>query len=245
MKTIKSVTSILLFAVLIMTLCTGCTYYPPEGYTTKHHTYDEILAFAKSIDPDAVVSEECTDTTIDDWNRNFREWSAVIHGRECHVSSVGVMVWNSGVAAGEFARQYYVIDTDYDYYLLKEIVFEQQPDWQMKYDSIAGRYNWNDILSIQTTCTENRQLTDDELESVWQAAYEIYTEYSAYPVRKEVSFTVRAPGKYYDQSKQEDYVKTDSEKFISDFSEEGKRQFFERYHEAWALPESGLRIEND
>ncbi len=245
MKTIKSVTGILLFAVLLMTLCTGCTYHPPEGYTEKHHTYDEIVAFAKSIDPNAEVSEEYTDTTIDDWNRNFREWPAVIYGRECHVSSVGRMVWNGGFAAGEFARQYYVIDTDYDYYQLEEIVSKQQPDWQMKYDNIAGRYNWNDILSIQTTCTENRQLTDEELESVWQAAYEINTEYSTHPVRKELYFTVRAPGKYYDPSKQEYYVNTDAEKFITDFSEEGKRIFFERYHEAWALLESGLRIEND
>ena len=243
MKKLRSVTGILLFAVLVMTLCTGCTYYPPEGYTAKHHTYDEIVAFAKSIDPDAEVSKEYTDTTIDDWNRDFREWPAVIHGRECHVSSVGRMVWNSGIAAGEFAKQYYVIDTDYDYYVLEEIVSKQQPDWQMKYDDISGRYNWNDILGIQTTCTENRQLSDGELEAVWQAAYAIYSEYSAYPVRKELSFAFRAPGKFYDQSKQEYYVKTDAEKYVRDFSEEGKRIFFERYHEAWALLESGLPIE--
>lgn len=243
MKTIKSVTSILLFAVLLMTLCTGCTYYPPEGYTEKHHTFDEVLAFAKSLDPNAEVSEEYTDTTIDDWNRNFREWPAVIYGRECHVSSVGDMVWNSGFLAGEFAKQYYVIDTDYDYYVLKEIVAEHHPDWKMEYDDINSRYNWNNLISVQTTCTENRQLTDEELESVWQAAYEIYAEYSAHPVRREAWFVVRAPLKYHSQSKQEDCVKTDSEKFIIDFSEEGKRQFFEEYREAWALLESGLPIE--
>ena len=117
------------FFLLMFILClNGCTYNPPEGYTQKHHTYEEILAFAKSIDPNATVSEEYTDTTIDDLNRNFREYPAVINGVECHVSSVGGMIWNSGFLAGEFARQYYAIDTDYDYFVLKQIVAEQNPD---------------------------------------------------------------------------------------------------------------------
>ena len=134
-----------LLTMIILLFFTSCAYNPPVGYTEKHHNRDEILAFARSIDPNATVSEAYTDTQIDDWNRNFREWDAVINGIECHVSSVGDMVWNSGFLAGEFAKQYYVIDTDYDYLVLQKIVSEKQPDWEMKYTDIGSIYNWNNF----------------------------------------------------------------------------------------------------
>ena len=145
-----------LTAVFLFIFLLSCTYDPPEGYTQEHHTYDEILAFAKSLDPDAVVSSDYTDTTIDAWNRNFREWDAEINGIECHVSSVGGMVWNSGFLAGEFAKQYYGIDTDYDYYLLQKIVSENQPDWRMEYSDIGSRYNWNGVLSVHMLYDEKK-----------------------------------------------------------------------------------------
>ena len=90
-----------LFVCVILILClSACTYNPPDGYTEEHHTYEEILKFAKGIDPNATVSKEYTDTTIDAWNRKFREYPAIINGIECHVSSVGDMVWNEGFLAG-------------------------------------------------------------------------------------------------------------------------------------------------
>ena len=27
----------------------ACSYNPPEGWTKKHHTYEEVLEFAKTI----------------------------------------------------------------------------------------------------------------------------------------------------------------------------------------------------
>ena len=225
---------ILLISVLLLS---GCTYDPPEGYTEKHHTYEEVLAYAKTLDPDATVSEEYTDTTIDDWDRSFREWPAVINGIECHVSSVGDMIFNGGFAAGEFARQYFYIDTDYDYLLLEEIVKEKQPDWSMKSDDISSRYNWNHILVVQTSYSDERQLTDEELETAWQAAQEIHEEYSKYPVRKQDWFDVPAPGEFYSPATEEYIIKM-STASIRDFSQEGKDEFFKEYHERWALTES-------
>lgn len=129
---------LLIFWTLVLILClTACTYNPPEGYTEEHHTYEEILVFAQSVDPNAKASEKYTDTTVDDWNRSFREYPAVINGVECHVSSVGDNVWNSGFIAGEFTKQYYVIDTDYDYLVLKQIVSEQKPDWSISEDTLG------------------------------------------------------------------------------------------------------------
>ena len=228
---------LLLTVILAALMLSGCTYNPPEGYTKDHHTYEEVLAFAQSIDPNATVSEDYTDTTIDDWDRSFREWPAVIHGIECHVSSVGDMVWNEGFAGGEFARQYFYIDTDYDYLLLEQIVREKQPDWGMEYDDLSSRYNWNHVLVVQTSYSNERQLTDEELETAWQAAQEIHEEYSKYPVRKQDRFDVPAPGEFYSPATEEFIIKM-STASIRDFSPEGKDEFFKEYHERWALTES-------
>ncbi len=238
----KKIPSIILCLAFIFCL-SACSYNPPKGYTEEHHTYEDILKFAQSIDPNATVSKEYTDTTIEDWNRNFREYPATINGIECHVSSVGDMVWNDGFLAGEFARQYYVIDTDYDYLVLQKIVSEKQPQWSMKYDNLGGKYNWNNVLSVEIATTEKNTLSDKELELVWQAVLEIAAEYNTYTVRKEPYFSLSAPGKYYDSSRKEYFVKTDANVIIHDLSDQGKADFFQEYHEAWALLDSDLQIE--
>lgn len=230
------------FFLLMFILClNGCTYNPPEGYTQKHHTYEEILAFAKSIDPNATVSEEYTDTTIDDLNRNFREYPAVINGVECHVSSVGGMVWNSGFLAGEFARQYYAIDTDYDYFVLKQIVAEQNPDWRISEDTLGMRYNWNNVLSVymEPNCTE--QLEDEKLDAVLEQANEIYSAYHNLPIRKELYFWLPAPRKKVTYKGEESVIRNSSV-LIENFTEEDKLAFVDEYQAAWALLESGLPI---
>ena len=202
-------------SIVILLLAASCSYNPPEGYTEKHHTREEILEFAVSIDPNAIVSEAYTDTRIDDgWGRDFREWDAVINGIECHVSSVGDMVWNSGFLAGEFARQYYVIDTDYDYLLLSKIISEKHPAWEMSYTDIGSRYNWNGLVSVEYVSSSESKLSSDELGMIWSNAYEIYTEYSSYPVRKAAWFCVSTPN---------------GSAIFYDFSTEGKNKFFEDY----------------
>ena len=230
----KKVLSLFMCVILILCL-SACTYNPPDGYTEEHHTYEEILKFAKGIDPNATVSKEYTDTTIDAWNRKFREYPAIINGIECHVSSVGDMVWNEGFLAGEFARQYYVIDTDYDYYLLEKITKEKQPTWHMRSDDLSEKYNWNGMVFVETDCSGNTKLSEEELETIWQQAYELYKEYSKYPVRKEANFGVATPDVYYE----DEHIKISSN-YIDDFSADGKSDFFKQYNEDWSLSESGL-----
>jgi len=130
----KKTLSVLLCIIFILCL-SGCTYDPPDGWTKIHHTYAEVLSFARTIDPNATVSEEYNDT-VDEYDWEFREWDAIINGVECHMASVSDWVWNSGFLAGEFVKTYYRIDTDYDYLLLQEIVSGKQPNWDMKYDDI-------------------------------------------------------------------------------------------------------------
>ena len=236
----KKTLSVILLLIFIFCL-NACTYNPPEGYTKKHHTYEEILAFARSIDPNATVSEEYTDTTIDDWNRSFREYPAVINGMECHVSSVGDLVWNSGFLAGEFPRQYYVIDTDYDYLVLKQIVAEHNPDWRISEDTLGHRYNWNNIISIYMEPDRTEQLEDEKLDAVLEQANEIYSAYHNLPIRKELYFWLTAPRTAHNSEK-EIIVKRNSQVLLEHFTEEDKLAFIEKYHEAWALLDSGLPV---
>ncbi len=244
MKIKKAALILICLVLVLIPVFSGCTYNPPDGHTKKHHTYEEVLAYARTLDPNATVSEEYTDTTIDDWNRSFREWPAVINGVECHVSSVGDMIFNEGFAGGEFAKQYFYIDTDYDYLLLEQIVNEKQPEWCMKYDDLSSRYNWNHILSVQTSYIEKRQLSDAELETAWQEAYEIYEEYNKYPVHKQACFCVAAPAVYVSGGLSgERFIKITSN-YIDDFSSEGKADFFNQYKEDWALMDSDLPIQD-
>ena len=57
----KKILSVLLCITFVLCL-SGCTYNPPDGWTKKHHTYKEVLKFAKAIDPNATVEEEYNDT---------------------------------------------------------------------------------------------------------------------------------------------------------------------------------------
>ena len=107
---VKRIISIIFCLSLILGL-SACSYNPPEGYTEKHHTYEEILKFAQSIDPNAIVSKDYTDT-LDEYDWEYREWNANINGINCHVASNSDWVWNNGFLAGEFAKIYYRIDTD-------------------------------------------------------------------------------------------------------------------------------------
>ncbi len=87
---LKRVLSILLCLAVILCL-SGCVYHPPAGWTKSHHSYEEVLAFAKSIDANAVVDKEYTDSGMAGSYDYYREWNAVINGVPCHVASVSYL----------------------------------------------------------------------------------------------------------------------------------------------------------
>lgn len=230
---------ILLLIVLALTL-SGCVYIAPEGYTKEYHTYEEALEYAKSIDDDANVSETHIDIE-DEYGREHREWDAVICGIECHVGSSERWVWNEGIGAGEFAKAHYVLDTDYDYYLLKQITEEKQPNWTIDDDSAFNRYQPNDILSVNTSYTKRQKLSDVELETAWTEAYEIYKEYTSHPVKKEAKFYISSPALHSDINGENQYLKISSTAMF-DFSVEGKLEFLSKYNDAWNLVEEGYKF---
>ena len=232
-----------IFLCIAVVLClSACTYNPPEGWTKKHHTYEEVLAFAKSIDPNAIVEEEYTDT-VDENDWQFREWDAVIKGVECHVASVSDWVWNEGVAAGEFIKVYYRIDTDYDYTVMYNILSEKYPDWKCL-EGMHSKYHSNtDTIFAELTLSEYRMLNDDELEQVWQTASEINEAYEKMAIGRKAGFSVPSPGEYWNHhGEQESFVKKDSHTYLTEFTDEGKENFLQKYKKDWALLESGLPI---
>ncbi len=231
--------SLSVFLIIAIFFClSSCTYHPPEGWTKNHHTYDEVLEFARSIDPDATVSEEYTDTT-DEYDWKYREWDAVIKGGKCHVASVSDWVWNDGLAAGEFARDYYRIDTDYDYTVMQNILAEKYSDWKCR-DGIRSKYHSNtDTIYAEPVLSEFRKLSDDELEALWQTVLEINEEYKALALSRKAGFSLPSPGLYSG-----DIVRKDSHTYITEFTEEGKQKFLNEYHEDWALLDSGLHVDD-
>lgn len=233
--------SLLLCFVIFIVCVSGCSYHPPEGWTAQHHTYEEVLAFAKSLDPNATVSEVYTDTT-DEYDWQFREWDAVILGIDCHVASVADWVWNDGFLAGEFSRFYYRIDTDYDYVVLQQIVSADYPDWATE-QSIRSKYhsNTNSIL-VKPVSPEYRRLNDGELEQIWQMASEIHEKYKKLSICRNAIFCVPSPCEYYSYSEETYIVRKDGYAYIEAFTEQGKDDFLREYNEDWDLLTSRLPV---
>lgn len=234
---------LILMSVLLIVCLSSCTFNPPEGYTEEHHTYEELLEFAKSIDPNAIVLNEYTDTTIDAWELHFREYPAVINGVQCNVSSVGRLVWNDGFAQVAFCRQYFAMDTDYDYYVLKEIVSVLEPEWRLPENDAGSIYTWDDSISVYIKLDKTEQLSDEEFEVVWQSIESIYSSYSNLPIRKTILFCLPAPEKSFNYNGDgKEFVRKNAYVYINSFSENDKNKYLDRYKDAWELLESDLPV---
>ena len=168
----------LIFVMLFMLMfITSCSYNPPVGATEKHHTYEEVLEYAKTIDPNATVNDEYEDTKLDNVMADeYREWNAIINGIECHVASTPIVLFNDGVAGGEFGKKYFVLNTDYNFYLLKSIIESKYLDFTIVEDDIADRYT--DYIGFAPLKNNENQLTVDELNLLLSSARSIYEEYN-------------------------------------------------------------------
>lgn len=234
-------TRFILLCLIVALSLSACSYNPPEGWTQRHHPYQEALAFAQSIDPNATVAEAYTDS-VDEYGWEYREWEAIIHGVHCHVASVSDWVWNDGLAAGEFVKTYYRLDTDYDYMVMQTLLCEKYPDWQL-HEGIRSRYHNHDVLYVALNMPEYRLLSDDELEQVWQTALAISLAFEQLAVDRKACFGVPSPAEYWNHhGEQASYVKNDSCTYIDSFTDEGKQAFLQEYQEAWALLESTLPV---
>ena len=184
----------LIFVMLFMLMfITSCSYNPPVGATEKHHTYEEVLEYAKKIDPNAIVNDEYKDTKLDNVMADeFREWNAIINGIECHVASTPIIVMNEGVLGGEFGKKYFVVNTDYNFYLLKSIIESKYLDFTIVEDDIADRYT--DYIGFAPLKNNENQLTVDELNLLLSSARSIYEEYKLKATEgKNISIVLYSP----------------------------------------------------
>lgn len=167
----------LIFVMLFMLMfITSCSYNPPVGATEKHHTYEEVLEYAKRIDPNATVNDEYEDTKLENVMADeYREWNAIINGIECHVASTPIVLFNNGIAGGEFGKKYFVLNTDYNFYLLKSIIESKYLDFTIVEDDISDRYT--DYIGFVPLKNNENQLTVDELNFLLSTARSIYEEY--------------------------------------------------------------------
>jgi hypothetical protein len=178
-------------AMLMAMTLSGCTYDVPAGYTKQHHPYLEMVEYAKSIDPNAAVSEDYKD--INENYRDYRIWPAVINGKECSVASISVNIYNQGWAAGEFSKRYYRMDTDYDYLVINDVL-KEHPDLGQVESNLQDRYEQNGhlygVIRLDT-------ITEDKLIDLWEEHNEVNKELAKYNLRKVYRLRIKIGEKTY------------------------------------------------
>ena len=182
----------MLFALAVLS---GCSYDIPEGYKKQLHSYEEALEYAKSLDPEATVSSECEETELQ--TVKFRIWPAVIGGRECSVCSMGANVYNTGWAAGEFPVRYYRLDTDYDYYVITEVLRshpEVEDEDKDKEVTLWRRFEQNNLITAKIQVDS---LTQESFDAIWNEYLQVNKEIEKYPVHKRFGLYVYLPGNYF------------------------------------------------
>ena len=224
----------LICCFLCFLMLSGCTYDVPEGYLTQHHSYASALEYARSIDPEATVSENHVDLE-DEYGDEYRQWEAVIFGRKCHVASCRRTVYQSGSGL-ESSKAFYAMDTDFDYQLLEILIRENQPQWELWEDNLSAWYQKQDVLIVHIPTSGQQALTVEELDRIWESAQQIAGDYAGQDLRKTVSFALQAPIKVYDSAIRA-YEKVMCWIPFSDFSEAGKEAYIAKYSNYWRLAE--------
>ena len=159
---------LLILTIVFVVLGTGCHYSPPEGWTKKPHTYEEALAYAKSIDPEAEVSIKHKDEK-DSYN-TYKVWDAKINGIDCSVASVSDKVFNDGFMAGEYPDTFYRLETDYDTIIINEMIKDYPELGQPQKTTLSTRF-WGNYSSQIT----DNDMTEAKLKKLW-ASYVKFNE---------------------------------------------------------------------
>ncbi|MBR6403363.1 MAG: hypothetical protein IKS48_08260 [Eubacterium sp.] len=160
-------------------LLTGCSNEPPEGYTKEHHTYEDMVEYAKSIDENASVVEEYED--VEEGSREYRIWPATINGISCGVASESKTVYSKGFAGGEFSKTYYRCDTDYDFFIIKYVLDHHSILGIIDDESVSRRFHTNDLVASVVFADE---MTEDKLNALWADYKKMNSELAHFQLRK-------------------------------------------------------------
>ena len=201
--------SVLAVGLSILILTVGITgymksYSMPEGYTRSHHSYEDALEFAKTLDANATVSENYSDRNLSN-DHSIREWPATINGIDCVIASTPETFYDSRGSA--YTRTLYALDTDYDQVVMG-MVLEDYPELGELKDNRYG-YSMNAISADDTDnsdanvkehprssvySTVNLDSIDEEaFDKLWDSYVKAYQEYASYDPTREYSLIIVIP----------------------------------------------------
>lgn len=168
----------------------SCRYDPPEGYSKDAHPYEELAEFARSIDPDAAVKNEPRQELYE--HRNYVIYPAKIGGIECSVATISVPVYDSDM--GEFAKMYYRMDTDYDFYLLKQTLEKYPLLGTFPEEDLVVRFNVGGFLR---SCVTIDYMTSEKLDEIFEEYEKCGKELSQYSMHKTHWMMIKVGKKSY------------------------------------------------
>ena len=216
--------SVLMVAFFILIIVVGVSAYLktdplPDGFTKSHHSYEDMLEFAKTIDPDATVSENYVDQIKTD-NQSVREWPATINGIDCVVASTPEMFFSQ--RGSSFTTTAYGMDTDYDQIVIN-MVLENYPELG---EIIDNRYSYS-IQSISADDTDNPDemiqshprspvysvvkldsIDEETFDKLWDSYVKAYQDYASYNPTRGYAVTIKlSDGGYHylDNTSEDEY----------------------------------------
>ena len=117
-KKIKKFFIIILSALLVMSLFSGCRYDIPEGYQKKPHSKQDAQNYINEyLGADITLLENFEDI-IDEYGRKIRRWSAEYQSIPFFVVTRQEMIFDT---TGEFTKNCYHLATDYNLCAVQKI----------------------------------------------------------------------------------------------------------------------------
>ena len=194
-KKIKVIVLLIIFVAIPALLYVGMfvPFYKdiPDDYKSSFHSYDEALAYARTIDPDAEVEKKHEDTIGDvrKYTRSKRVWHARINGTECEIMSLAksfsgdVLIHTILTLDSWFPKDYYCMRTNY---------FDSEiPDIVRKYPELGELDTV--VYGSMYSELEYDEMTTDKFKEIWNAYTNVLDEIHRY--NPYVKFTVRCDEK--------------------------------------------------
>lgn len=201
-KKIKVIVLLIIFVAIPALLYVGMfvPFYKdiPDNYKSSFHSYDEALAYARTIDSDAKVEKEYED--IKEKYSSRRVWHAKINATECEVLSLAhsfsgdVLIPTFLTMDSWFPKDYYGMRTDYYDSEIPEIV-EKYPELG-KLDTVVYGSMYSEL--------EYDEMTTDKFNEIWNAYTNVLDEIHRY--NPYVQFTVSCDKKGDDNYVNEYYI---------------------------------------
>ena len=186
----------------------------PEGFQSKHYSYEQVLDYAKSFDPNATVTDSYEE--VDKSFASYREWPAVINGVECHVVSYPLQF--QAKQGSSFMQTGYRLQTDYDYIILCEILKDH-----VELGTAAESRKYGSAISMEGTgplpllVKKDLDSIDEEtFDDIWASYSEVTQEMGSRGATRELQLTIHLPDNvdiYILAADDESYQKAKTELF--------------------------------